>query len=549
MKRLLGKISVLALVALIGIQVKATAQELAPKDRNRVPALLLTDPVSGKTDRWESDGSGAAKVSIVGSSTVTANQGTSGSDTDPWNMMIRNGSGAELGLASSPFAISIFDAASNLLGVTANPFVVDLGVNNDVTVTSGTVTANIGTTGGIALETTLGLMSAKLPAVLTGSGNLKISIQESTATVAISAASLPLPALASTSTLQTTGNTSLGNIDTSTATTAGDTTSLDAKIPAQGQALMAASMPVAIASDQSAIPVTGTFALSGDLSDLDSGGGTDDHDTVAIGLPGAGGHVIGGTATDPFRTDPTGTTTQPVSGTVTSNIGTTGGLNLESTQTAMSAKLPAALTGSGNFKVSLAESTVTQTVSGTVTANAGTGTFPMQATAGAPGSVRLSDGTSFYDSTKTGQLPAALSGSGNLKTAILEDLALVSTADTVGAVIASNSILDGTTLVTPKFTPINVSSSGNNTILAAVVGKKIRVLDVILIAGAGVDVRFESGAGGTSLTGIMPLTTNSGFAPGFSPVGHFETAVNTLLNLELSAAQSVDGWIVTAEIN
>jgi len=54
-----------------------------------------------------------------------------------------------------------------------------------------------------------------------------------------------LPTGAATSALQTTGNNSLSSIDT--------------KIPGLGQALMAASIPVVIASNQSAIPVTGTF--------------------------------------------------------------------------------------------------------------------------------------------------------------------------------------------------------------------------------------------------------------------------------------------------
>ncbi len=59
--------------------------------------------------------------------------------------------------------------------------------------------------------------------------------------------------------------------------------------------------------------LTGDVNLEGDASDLDSGAGTDEHSVVAIGLPASGGHVVGGTSTDPFRTDPTGTTTQPVS--------------------------------------------------------------------------------------------------------------------------------------------------------------------------------------------------------------------------------------------
>ncbi len=44
-------------------------------------------------------------------------------------------------------------------------------------------------------------------------------------------------------------------INTNTGTIAGDTTSLDTKIPSQGQALMASSLPVAIASDQSILNV------------------------------------------------------------------------------------------------------------------------------------------------------------------------------------------------------------------------------------------------------------------------------------------------------
>jgi len=65
--------------------------------------------------------------------------------------------------------------------------------------------------------------------------------------------------------------------------------------------------------DVLSMPSVGTVDLSGDTTDLDTGAGTDNHDVVAIGLPASGGHVVGGTSTDPIRTDPTGTTTQPVS--------------------------------------------------------------------------------------------------------------------------------------------------------------------------------------------------------------------------------------------
>lgn len=109
-------------------------------------------------------------------------------------------------------------------------------------------------------------------------------------------------------------------------------------------------------------------------------------------------------------------------------------------------------------------------------------------------------------------------------------------------------IYDGTTALTPKFAVIDVASSGDNTILAAVASKKIRVLSLYLVASAAVTVRFESGAGGTALSGQLQLTANGGFVLPYNPLGWFETASNTLLNLELSGATSVDGGFVYIEV-
>ena len=97
-----------------------------------------------------------------------------------------------------------------------------------------------------------------------------------------------------------------------------------------------------------------------------------------------------------------------------------------------------------------------------------------------------------------------------------------------------------------KRAAISASSSGDNTIVAAVTGKIIRVYSVVLIVASTVTVRFESGASGTALTGQMPLTV--GFAPPFNPWGHFETLEGQLLNLELSGAVAVSGWLMYAEV-
>jgi hypothetical protein len=118
----------------------------------------------------------------------------------------------------------------------------------------------------------------------------------------------------------------------------------------------------------------------------------------------------------------------------------------------------------------------------------------------------------------------------------------------VQASVESNQMTAAGTVVTPKYVIIDAATSGDNTILAAVTSKKIRVLSLFLVAAGTVNVRFESGAGGTALTGQMNLVANTGFALPYNPVGWFETAATTLLNCELSAAISVDGCLTYIEV-
>lgn len=90
---------------------------------------------------------------------------------------------------------------------------------------------------------------------------------------------------------------------------------------------------------------------------------------------------------------------------------------------------------------------------------------------------------------------------------------------------------------------IDHASNGDNTLVAAVTGKKIRVLQFVIVSAGSVTVRFESGASGTALTGQMTLATGGGVSSGWNPAGHFETVAGALLNLELSAGVSVDGYL------
>lgn len=117
------------------------------------------------------------------------------------------------------------------------------------------------------------------------------------------------------------------------------------------------------------------------------------------------------------------------------------------------------------------------------------------------------------------------------------------TAQTTSAIYKN----DATPLL-PKFAAIDAATSGDNTLVAAVTDKKIRVLSLVLVSAGTVTARFESGAGGTALTGQMTLAVNTGFVLPFNPLGWFETTAGALLNLELSGAVSVDGSLSYIEI-
>lgn len=72
----------------------------------------------------------------------------------------------------------------------------------------------------------------------------------------------------------------------------------------------------------SALPAGSVAATTAKTADFDTGAGTDNVMLTGIALPAPGGAVIGGTSSAPIRVDPTGTTTQPVSGTVAVSGGT-----------------------------------------------------------------------------------------------------------------------------------------------------------------------------------------------------------------------------------
>ncbi len=88
--------------------------------------------------------------------------------------------------------------------------------------------------------------------------------------------------------------------------------------------------------------------------------------------------------------------------------------------------------------------------------------------------------------------------------------------------------------------PINASSNGDNTIVAATPGRQIWVLSWFLIAGGTVNATWKDDAS-TALTGPIPLIANTGVACQHNPASWFQTSTGNLLNLNLSAGIQVSG--------
>lgn len=113
----------------------------------------------------------------------------------------------------------------------------------------------------------------------------------------------------------------------------------------------------------------------------------------------------------------------------------------------------------------------------------------------------------------------------------------------------SNELRIGGAAVTVKFAAISASSSGDNTLLAAVTSKKIRVLSYSLMAAGAVNARFQTAVAGAYLTGLKYFAAaGAGIVAPYNPKGWFETVAGDLLNLELSGAVAVGGEFSYIEV-
>ena len=147
------------------------------------------------------------------------------------------------------------------------------------------------------------------------------------------------------------------------------------------------------------------------------------------------------------------------------------------------------------------------------------------------------------EATLTVGLPAGASTAAN-QADILTELELVNTNLTapVSTLPVQPMMAGGAALTNLAFSEarINVSSSGDTALVTATSSQTTKVYRLILMAAAAVTVQFKDGS---TVLLELPLAANQGVVLDFTQYPFLTTSANTALNINLSAAVSVQGRI------
>jgi hypothetical protein len=291
----------------------------------------------------------------------------------------------------------------------------------------------------------------------------------------------------------------------------------------------------------SAVPATGTAAGVSDGTnmvaprsfDADSGAGTQNVLGISLRKAASGGSVEAGTSTDPLRTDPTGTTTQPVSGTV--SITANSAVNVAQ-MNGVATSMGAGVNGTGVQRVTIATDDAMSTAIVGVAHDAAGGTVNpalvgCYASAAAPTDVSadtdatrawcLRNGSRAVTPTYAGVLPSTgngTAGTGTPRGALASDNSAIANwgHGAVGSAVPSNAtFMGGRTGANTHPVPvpdttakIDVSTATTVEIVALSASQKIWVGAFSLLAGGTGNIKFVYGTGTNCATGITDLTGN-----------------------------------------
>jgi hypothetical protein len=275
-----------------------------------------------------------------------------------------------------------------------------------------------------------------------------------------------------------------------------------------------------------------------------------------------------GTAGNPLRVNPTGTTTQPVSGTVAvSNFpatqpvsgtvaatqGTTPWVENTTQLGGNAIDTNSGVKGAGTQRVVLATDqpalttpmpeNLTQLAGTAIDTNSGNKSAGTQRVVLATDQPNLTTPLNVNNAQVAGTTVDTNSGNksaGTQRVVIATDQPTLN----VSASPETSTVYNGTTALTPLFANLTASSSGAQQLIAAVSSKKIRVLALALVANAAVNVKFQSHVTPTDISGLYYCAQNGGFVLPFNPAGWFQTVSGEALDINLSGAVAVGGSIV-----
>ena len=112
--------------------------------------------------------------------------------------------------------------------------------------------------------------------------------------------------------------------------------------------------------------------------------------------------------------------------------------------------------------------------------------------------------------------------------------------------LMADSLKSGTAVLVPQSAVIDYSTSGDKTVVAAVVGKAIMVLQYELTVGGDVTLTWKSAS--TKISGGMPYKEGGGISSPFIPIGIRQTAAGEALVLTISAGVQVGGSLKYVEV-
>jgi uncharacterized membrane protein len=534
----------------VGAALPAGTNNIGGVDILSVPTSLST--TGGGTEATAlrvtvaSDSTGVLSVDDNGGSltvdgTVTSNQGTAAAATAPWAVRQSDGTAfispsLEHVTAGSPHATRLTDGSSFYDARSIRAL-----TNADIVTVEQGAAAAATAPWSVRVSDGTSFVNPALEHITAGSPHAARLTDGSTFYKTNSDTQLPSSLVG-------------GRLDSNIGTWLGSTA------PTVGSKTSANSVPVVIASDQGAIPVSGTVTASNPsvgtnasaiptsstqvggsdgtnlqaarVFDADSGAGTQFVLGTILRKSASGGSVEAGTSADPLRTDPTGTTTQPISA---------ASLPLPSgaaTETTLGTRLSDATftnrintlgqkTSTNSTPVVLASDQSTVPVSGTVTANIGTTNgLALDATLTAQS---LVDNAAFTDGTTRVQ-PAGYIFDEVAGTALTENDAAAARIDNKRAQI--QVIEDGTTRV--------VAISPNNTVAATQSGSWTN--DVTDRAVRQVGVVY-----GSQGQQIRQTATNFNLQAELAVGGTLidPRSIRALTNADVVSAQQSGTWTVT----